>query len=170
MDRKRANSFRNLLLVMTGVVVAGILLARSYYGRLNQTSDPRVVEARLYYKDYDQLAGSGDFPAIFALLDSIESVYRKVPHYKGSFELGVLENNRAASYLTLGLFKDSIPLYRNPFPELTQDSLVERAKAHVQQAISIYTQWDADYSGLSEEQIREKISPFFSPEQLLRRR
>ncbi len=161
MEGTRTHSIRTLILVMVAIVITGVLIARSYYGNKNRSVDPRVLHARELYSHYDQFARAGDFPGIFLLLDSIEDIYRQTAHYSQSFEVGVVENNRAAAFLTLALYGDSIPRERNPFHELLPDSIVHMALNHALNAIQIYETWPLIYQGLSGEEIRETLEPGF---------
>jgi len=152
---------RILVLVMIVVVITGILIARSYYGNINRASDSRISHARELYSQYDQVAREGNFYELFQLLDSIELIYKATDHYKASYETGVLENNRAASFLTIALYGDSIARENNPYFNFTSDSLVEIAKTHALKAITIYESWSLDYEELDEEGISDVIRPGF---------
>ena len=143
------------------IVLAGILLAKSFYGNRNRSVDPRIVPARELYEGYNEYARTGDYHRVFALLDTIGQIYHSIPHYRESFELGVLENNRAAAFLTIALYRDSIPDSNNPLNGLTSDTLVQMASFHIHEAIGLYNQWNATYSGLSRDEIRELIHPEF---------
>lgn len=153
---------RIIIVIMVAVVLTGILIARSYYANINRSVDPRIAKARELYSDYNDLARTGDYYGIFALLDSIEQIYDATPHYRGSFEMGVLDNNRAAALLTLALYTDSIPLASNPFPELPVDSLVSLAGTYCRRAIATYTTWNDKYEGKSAKQIHQIVKPGFS--------
>ena len=153
---------RNLILIMLVVVVAGILIARSYYGKKNRVVDPRIRSARELYSTYDRVALEGDYYRIFGLLDSIEKIYRSCPFYHASFELGVLDNNRGAAMLTLALFGDSIPGSRNPYAGLNKDSILDLAEARINRAILLYQDWNSRFSGKTAEQIREMIGDTFT--------
>jgi tetratricopeptide (TPR) repeat protein len=146
---------------MIALVITGILIAKFYYGNINKSIDPRVVKARELYAKYDSYAQEGNYYRVFALLDSIESIYRSTKHYEGSFELGVLDNNRAAALLTISMFADSIPKEYNPYSYLTVDSLVTLAESNVLKAISVYNNLATDFSGKSQEQICEIIEQQF---------
>jgi tetratricopeptide (TPR) repeat protein len=150
-------SIGRLVGIMLIVVVMGILIAKTYYGKQNRSVDPRVVPARELYEGYNAYARTGNYHQVFALLDSIGQIYRGIPHYSQSFELGVLENNRAAALLTIALYGDSIPKARNPLYDVSADSLLSLADQHVREAIGLYDRWNAAYEGLGRDQIREKI-------------
>lgn len=154
-------STRALILIMIALVIIGILIARSYYGSINRSVDPRVVEARELYVRYDGYAQTGDYYRVFALLDSIEHIYRATKHYNGSYETGVLYNNRAAALLTISMYADSIPAKCNPYSEATPDSLVALAETDALKAISVYNNWLTELSGKSNEQICEIIESQF---------
>ena len=161
MTTGRRHSIGRVVVIMVGLVIVGIIIARSYYGNVNRSVDPRIVHARELYSGYDSYAQTGDYYAIFALLDSIEIIYNLTTHYKGSFELGVPYNNRAAALMTIALYRDSIPMAADPIPELTIDSIVSLAEAHVMKAITTYEIWVAKFEGKSSLQIRESIKSGF---------
>ncbi len=155
------SSTRALVLIMIALVVIGILIAKSYYGNINKSIDPRVAMARTLYAKYDTYAQEGNYYKVFALLDSIEDIYRDTKHYENSFELGVMYNNRAAALLTISMFADSIPVSKNLYSGVSADSLVRLAEINVLNAISVYDNWLTEFSGKSFEQICEIIEPEF---------
>lgn len=152
---------RTLILIMVAVVIIGILIARSYYGTANRSVDPRIVHARELYADYDNYAREGNYYRIFAMLDSIEMVYNATDHYRGSFELGVLNNNRAAALLTIAIYKDSIPVAYNPYAAIGMDSVVTLAEIHAMRAITTYEDWITEYEGMTTGQISVFIESGF---------
>jgi len=149
---------RALILVMMALVFVSVLIAFWHYRGENQTVDPRVVPARKLYENYNALTVKNDFAGVIRLLDTIDTVYRKYPHYHSSFETGVLENNRAAVYLTLVIGYDSIS---SPFHHMGIDSLVTLGESAVRNSIYIYESWLRTYSGLTELQIRNQIGESF---------
>lgn len=146
-------NIRTLILTMMAVVIIGLLIARSYYGKTNASIDPRIRVARLLYESYDGLARAGDFQGVFSLLDSIEQIYAATAHYRNSFELGVLENNRAAAHLTIAIYRDSVPAKVFPFAELSTDSLLSLAESHVRKAIALYENWNTRYKNKSTDEL-----------------
>ncbi|MCK5065857.1 MAG: tetratricopeptide repeat protein [Bacteroidales bacterium] len=154
-------SIGRLIGIMLIVVVAGVLVARSYYGNLNRSVDPRIRQARELYEQYDSYARLGDYHRIFSLLDSIATIYKSTAHYTEAFELGVLHNNRAAALLTITLYRDSIPQSANPYYELETDSVVALAEKQIRKAIALYDRWDEVFSGKSDEEIRVMIESVF---------
>lgn len=135
---------RTLILVMSALVVVVVIIAQSYYRRQNQLVDPRIVPARELYATYNGLVEAGNYDSIFNLLEKIETIYRDTEHYRRSFEQGVISNNRAAVWLTMGL-------YGTLNDSTAQDSLVQLAEEAIQTSILIYEDWydrfaDADPS------------------------
>ena len=153
-----AKPARPLILVMTALAIITILFAIRHYRKDNLSVDPRVVPARKLYEGYNALARVNDFAGVIRLLDSIDNIYSRYPHYQGSFETGVLENNRAAVYLTLGLSYDSLS---SPFHHLGQDSLISLAESAVRNSILIYEKWMDGYSGKTPAEIREQVEGAF---------
>lgn len=154
---------RVIILVMLTLVVVGVLVSKFYYQNINRAVDPRIVKAREMYRDYDKYAQNNDFIRVFELLDSIEACYDSIPHYKNSFEKGVIANNRAAVYLTLALHKDSIdlPQENTIFKNYTKDSLLNLAKLKLDEALYYYINWKNKYKDMSSELCRELIKTEF---------
>lgn len=152
---------RALILVMMTLAVITILFSLWHYRRENLSADPRVVPARKLYEGYNALTRKNDFAAVIRLLDSIDNIYSRYPHYHHSFETGVLENNRAAVYLTLGLSYDSLS---SPFHQLGQDSLISLGESAVRNSIYIYEKWMDEYSGKNAAEIREQVKGTFLAE------
>lgn len=147
--------------IMLIIVAAGVLIARSYYGKQNRSVDPRITHARELYEQYDRIAQTGDYYRVTALLDSISFLYRETTHYSESFEMGVLHNNRAAILLTIALYGDSIAVSLNPYHDWNSDSLVNEAENQVNRAISIYEEWKCRFEGKTEAEISQMIKEEF---------
>jgi tetratricopeptide (TPR) repeat protein len=146
---------------MLVVVIAGVIIARTYYGNINRAVDPRITHARELYGQYDALARLGNFYEIFELLDSIERIYDATEHYRQSYETGVIENNRAAALLTIALYGDSIVAEKNPLAGYDSDSIVMLAKTHALKAITIYETWGREFEGMNEKEISSRIEAGF---------
>lgn len=147
-------STRTLIIVMGVLVVFAILISQWYYRDLNASVDPRVVPARELYKKYNLLAEANQIDSVFLLLDTIEGIYREIPHYNSAFEVGVLNNNRAASWLTLALYSEMRD-------STEKDSLVMLAEEAVRKSIKIYESWEKRFREMNEEQVRSVISEEF---------
>lgn len=147
---------RTLILVMCVLVAFGIVIARQYYGNLNKSIDPRIIEAREMYKKYDRYAMNNRIDSVFILLDSIEAIYSAIPHYTGSYEFGVLNNNRAAAYLTLALYS---PIYS--VDSIAQDSLIRKSEHYSHLSIEIYRNWLDKNEKKSEAELRKFVQADF---------
>jgi tetratricopeptide (TPR) repeat protein len=145
---------RSLIYVMILLVFITVLFASRHYRKENLSVDPRVVPARELYESYNALSSRNDYAAVFRLLESIDSIYNLYPHYKGSFETGVLENNRAAVYLTLGLSYDSLS---SPYHSLGQDSLISLGESAARKSIGIYEAWLDEYADKNSPEIRDRV-------------
>lgn len=141
---------------MCALVILGVSIARVYYKNMNISVDPRIRDARLLYDKYNDFAQSGNFDSVFWLMDTIESIYNQFPHYQGSYEVGVLLNNRAATYLTIALHHDNVK-ENTPL----QDSLIHLAKKNSVKSIEIYHHWLNKYQGKTNEGIISAIRDSF---------
>lgn len=146
MNILRNKKTRALILVMCALALLGLLIAKVYYSNVNTSIDPRVIEARELYEKYNAYAQSNNFDSV---LDTIESIYLNQPHYKASFEVGVLYNNRAAIYLTLALYS---PVFSQDSASI--DSLLALSEEAASTSIAIYSNWMNRYTDKSEEEIR----------------
>ena len=149
---------RALIIAMMALVLVSLLFATRHYRKENQSVDPRIAPARELYENYNALTAKNDFEGVVRLLDTIDAFYRKYPHYRTSFERGVLENNRAAVYLTLLISFDSIS---SPFHQWGEDSLLALGESAVRNSIHIYESWLSTVSGMEELQIRDHIRESF---------
>jgi hypothetical protein len=129
-----SNRTRALIAIMCALVLSAIVISHFYYKSVNDSVDPRIVEARKLYEKYNLYTQRNELKAVFWLMDSIEQIYASYPHYKNSYEVGVLYNNRAAAYLTLGLFADSIQ-------SGARDSLFILAEDAANTSVNIYSHW-----------------------------
>lgn len=145
---------KTVIAVMTVLVLFGILIAYLYYNKINKSEDPRVVMAKVKYGDYNQLVVKNDFDAVFKTLDTIEQIYLRCEDYKNSYEMGVVQNNKAAAWLTLALIEkdDSVKF-----------SYLDSAKQYTEKGIEIFMNWQKDYQTLERNDIIIKISGFYDP-------
>lgn len=156
-------STRALILIMIALVTSGFLISHFYYQRENASIDPRVITPRKAYNNYDKYASQNNFIAVFRLLDSIEMMYENIEHYKNSYEKGVIFNNRAAAYLTLALFKDSLSLPGDNilFRNYSKDSLLRLATVNVDISRSIHRNWLKQFADKNPDEIEAMIKPVF---------
>ncbi len=150
-------STRALVIILSALVVISVLISRHYYKGINDTVDPRIKKARLLYEKYNDYAKTSSFDSIFVLMDSIETIYSKYPHYRNSYEIGVLYNNRAASYLTMALHMDDSTATEG----VRRDSLFSIAETMVLKSIAVYTAWLERFEDKNREEIRQNIETNF---------
>jgi len=145
---------RRLILVMSVLVVVMIVFAQRYYKQQNQEVDPRIVPARELYARYNDLAVTGDYDSVFKMLDEVEAIYSGIGHYRNSFEQGVISNNRAAVWLTLGLDGAT-------YDSTRQDSFVQLAEGAIKKSITIYELWEDQFGHADPDKCKELISDDF---------
>jgi len=148
---------RAFILAMIALCIIVISFAYFHYKNINESKDPRVKSARLLYEKYNEYAVNNDFNNIFSLLDSVEFIYTQYPHYKESFEVGVLYNNRAAAYLTMALHN----IHDGNTTVLTKDSLLNLSEVNVKKSISIYEDWLEGTANLEGKELRNYIKKDF---------
>jgi tetratricopeptide (TPR) repeat protein len=132
----------------------GIAIAKTHYGRINNAVDPRIREALIMYGRYNRYASENNTEMVAAILDSIRTIYLSVPHYRESYELGVIENNLASVYLTMALQSDGVDERR--------EFLLSSAEEHLLKGIDYYTAWMGRFGDFNEEQIREIVRDDFT--------
>jgi tetratricopeptide (TPR) repeat protein len=159
----KSKNKRVIIITMITLVFVSIIVSKLYYQNVNNAVDPRIVPARKMYDRYNELTENNDFIAVFQLLDSIETIYNSFPHYKHSFEKGVMANNKAAVYLTLAMHKDSIflPSDNERLRNIPTDSLLKYSFNEIETAISMYENWKNTFSSKSETDIKQMIENEF---------
>lgn len=138
---------------MVILVVLGIIIAKLYYGNINKSEDPRIKQALVLYGNYNNYVEKNSYQNVLKLLDSIERIYRSVNHYKNSYEMGVLNNNRGAVYLSIALHEcdSGNARYIN----------LDKAEKYFKNSITIYRQWLDTFGGLNEKEIYKHIRKDF---------
>lgn len=145
-------STRALAIIVSALVLFTLLIAHFVYKNINESVDPRIVNARTLYESYNGLAQHNAVDSIYLLMDEIEVIYNAFDHYRNSYEVGVLYNNRAATYLTVALFSDTTLISRQ-----TKDSLVNLSEIAASKSIKIYEDWLSIYQDKTPSKI-EKIA------------
>lgn len=147
-------------LVVTLIAISVIVLASAYvyYQSINGAQDQRVAKARSLFAKYSQLIEEKKYPLVFIVLDELEELYKTTPGYSDSYELGIVYNNRTATYLLMALYDE-------------KKTLLAKAEKTALTSNSIYEQWLATYGSLSKEEIKKKIDPYFqNSEKILAKR
>jgi tetratricopeptide (TPR) repeat protein len=151
------HSKRGLITAMIIIVAIGFSVAKLYYDYENKAIDPRIIKARELYKRFDSLAEKQDFKGLFILLDSIEAIYTPLPHYQDSYELGVLYNNRAATWLSMAIYHDEKSLSLDGTTLLSKDTLLYLSQQAAKHSIQLYETWIDRFGQLPEDEIKTKI-------------
>ncbi|MFC2089562.1 hypothetical protein ACFLT1_02205 [Bacteroidota bacterium] len=155
MKHKRNHTI-TLIISLSVIVVFSVIFSQIQYKNTNASVDPRVVNARELYQFYNTYSRQNNLDSVFILMDSIESIYATIDHYKDAFEIGVLDNNRAAAWLTIALYSE--------FRDSTEkDSIIGLAEEAARKSISCHEEWKASFGSLSKEDIKKKISDSFVP-------
>jgi tetratricopeptide (TPR) repeat protein len=155
------NPKRALMIIMGALVLIGFGIANIFYNYENSSVDPRVNEARKLYSKYDTYAQENNFNAVFSLLDSIEPLYSSIEHYKNSFEVGVLYNNRAAAYLSMAIYFENNSLSLDGKITLSKDTLLGLSEKAVMQSIHIYEEWLDNYAEKTDTELEQTIKNSF---------
>jgi len=145
-----------LIIIVGALVLITLLVAHFVYKSINESVDPRVIHARHLYEGYNELAQRNAFDSVYLLLDAIESEYHAYEHYRDSYEVGVLYNNRAAAYLTVALYGDTTILTRQIL-----DSLINLSETAAKKSIEIYQRWLLKYENKTPEEITQIASSDF---------
>ncbi|MFA5417276.1 MAG: tetratricopeptide repeat protein [Bacteroidales bacterium] len=145
-----------LVFIISALVLFTLLIAHFVYKNINESVDPRIVSARTLYEGYNGLAQRNAIDSIYLLMDEIEVIYNSFDHYRNSYEVGVLYNNRAATYLTVALFTDSTLMSKQ-----MKDSLVNLSEIAARKSIQIYEDWLSKYQDKSPEEIDQIASADF---------
>lgn len=152
-----SNPKRALILIMGALVFISSIIAWQYFQRINKYTDPRVIPAREMYERYNSYAQENRFQDVLNLLDSIEDIYQRIPHYQQSYELGVIYNNRTATYLTMAIHFPDSSISLNGIDILSKNTLLQMATANCKRSIEIYSNWIDTFSDMEEDEVTRKI-------------
>lgn len=146
---------RALIISMVALVFTALTIAYFYYNNLNNSVDPRIRNARKMYEKYNEFVQLNQYDSIFQLMDKLEIIYSSIDHYRDSYEVGVLYNNRAAAWLSIFLQPDKF---------YVEDSiaLLKNAESSVKKSIHLYTNWLNKYGDADEARIRRLIKENFT--------
>jgi hypothetical protein len=130
-----------------------VLFAFFYYRSLNMAEDPRVSHARMLMAEYDGQSGGPDSYTRFSLLDSAEVIYRSLPDYENSFEIGVIFNNKCSGLLMIALYDTTVS-------SGVKNDLLELSLDYCDSSISVYNRWTREWGGLSDEATALRLEPY----------
>lgn len=144
-----------LVLTITSTIFIGSYF---YYGEINRAEDPRILPAKALFQRYDKELKSDEYLQALSLLDRALAIYREVPGYESSFEVGVMLNNKATVYL---VELETILLTSKEMEKEAMSNSLRAAAEHTRQAIGIYEKWLSDMGKLTKGDVEERIRPFF---------
>jgi hypothetical protein len=156
MSGKPNKNIRALIIAMIALVAVALSIAYFYYKDLNQSVDPRIRSARNLYEKYNEFAQASQYDSIFELMDTIEFIYNSYDHYRNSYEVGVLYNNRAASYLSIYLQPEQ------SCSSADSATLLHQAENSVRKSIQIYSWWLEEFGTANENEITTLIKDDFA--------
>lgn len=140
--------------VVTILVFISIVVTFFYYRNQNRSEDPRVVPAKVLYKQFQETSETNDFDKLFVMLDSIENIYSIIPHYRNSYEIGVLNNNRSAIFLTISLYQS--------IDSAQKAEGFEKSIFFAEKSIGIYREWFDKFGNLDDREIRNELMKDFT--------
>ncbi len=135
------------------VSLVAIIFAFFYYRSINRAEDPRVRKAREALFSYDKASGGINSYKAFHFLDSASLLYRSLPDYAGSFEIGLIHNNKCSALLLMAL-------YDSTASEAEKSRLLDLSMRYCDSSIVNYKYWIDEWEGLSREDINAKVVPF----------
>jgi len=142
---------KTVILIMTVLVILGISIAKIYYGNVNASEDPRVIDAKHLYKKYNIYTENNDYNGVFLLLDSIKEIYIQFPDYKNSFEVGVVYNNIGATYLSLFLHEKK-----------NDKATLDSAKKYCEKSSLIYNNWLKKFDNLTQKEVENIVNGYYN--------
>jgi tetratricopeptide (TPR) repeat protein len=142
--------------LLTGILIIigiSLMVAYLYYSSKNKSEDPRVLETKYLFKDYEGLMKEEKYDEALRLMDTVESIFLNTPGYASSYELGIVYNNRGSAYLSIALYttKDSIE----------KTLLLRLAKTQIDSSIAIYSKWMEKYGTLERKEIQDIEKHYF---------
>jgi hypothetical protein len=143
-----------IVFVAVAIICAiSFTVAYLYYGGINKSEDPRIVETKLMFVQYDNYIADKNYIKAASLLDSIEKVFLKVPGYSESYEPGIVYNNRASIYISKALYQST--------DSLEKHFLLDTAALHASRCINFYSFWIEHNGSLTKDQVSKLIQPYF---------
>jgi len=144
---------KRVLIGISIIILASLAVAYIYYNSRNKAEDPRVVQTKFLFKQFDELMKINEFASALPLLDTIDKIFKSVPGYELSYETGIVYNDRASAYLSMALYGDIDSVDKARFLSI--------ARTNIDSAIVIYTDWMEKNGRLSGDQLMEVVEPCF---------
>ena len=141
---------KKLLVITSSVAVLAVLFAIFHYRGINRSEDPHVAQARQLLAEYDRVAGGIRSYEFFHLLDSAAAVYKGIPGYENSWEMGVIFNNKCSGLLLMAIYDSSLT-------DSVRRSLIDLSMAWCDSSITLYRAWKTEWGSLSEDKVEQKL-------------
>jgi tetratricopeptide (TPR) repeat protein len=135
------------------IIVISLLAAYIYYNGKNKAEDPRIVQTKYMFRQFDDLMKENKFSSALPVLDSIEIIFMKVPGYNESYEPGIVYNNRGSAYLSMALYSSN--------DSIEKSRLLEISEKNIDSSIAIYNTWIDKNKNLTEAELFQIAEPFF---------
>ncbi len=149
---------KKVLAIVLTITASIFIGSYFYYGSINKAEDPRILPAKELFQTYDKELESHEYVQSLSLLNQMLAIYRSTPGYEHSYEVGVLLNNTATVYL---VELETEILTGGDVGRPSMQKSLGTAEQYTRQAIAIYEAWMAEMGSLSEDQIRQRLAPYF---------
>ncbi|OFX80978.1 MAG: hypothetical protein A2X12_05350 [Bacteroidetes bacterium GWE2_29_8] len=136
------------------MIIIGFSIAYFYYDHVNKSEDQRVISGRIKLDKFDNLMKARKYSEALPLIDTVYNIYDNALGYEGSFEFGLLFNNRASVFL-------SMTLYDSLISKEEKENLLKLAFENITKSISIYEQWIDSVGKLNKEEIQSFVASAF---------
>lgn len=138
-------------ITLTALVFIGSAI---YYKQLNSLEDARLATTIEFHKEYALSVEKNEYGSALTILDKWESLYKSVPGYEDSYEIGVLYNNRCSLYL----IQFETDVLTNTSEDFTPPyHYLDEAEKYIITAISLYEKWIEKYGNFSESELTELV-------------
>lgn len=141
-----------IFLITFSVSLIAVLFAFFYYKSLNSAEDPRIAVAKKLLLEYDKVQGGINSFEAFPILDSAFAIFKSFPDYSGSFETGVIYNNKCTALLLMAIYDSTIS-------NSEKHNLLALSMSYCDSSINCYNLWKNDWSNLSQDEIGNKLKP-----------
>jgi hypothetical protein len=146
---------KTILAITISVSFLAIVFAFFYYRGMNRSEDPRIIRAKEMLAEYEKLSRENKGIEAFDLLDSAFAIFSSIPDYAGSYEKGVIYNNKCGGIMLKAIY-DSETGTGN------KSKLLEVAMEYCDSSILTYKKWLDEWEGLSSEEVAIKLRPYMN--------
>jgi hypothetical protein len=144
-----------IFLITFSVSLTAVIFAFFYYQSINSAEDPRIAGAKKLLLEYDKIQGGINSIEAFPILDSAAAIFNSLPDYSGSFETGVIYNNKCSALLLPAIYDTTISA-----PE--KSNLLSLSMSYCDSSINCYNSWKKEWNGLSKSDIESKLKSVMS--------